>query len=153
LLAFIPSPQVDMHVCAEELLPPIHQYPTSIVIQSLEHPSPFMVFPSSHWSEEAKKYLLSPQISVQTDGLLFTQLHPASTTQLEDHPSLSTILPSSHVSREIIKLSPQTTEQTEGSPVQEYPVSTAQVLSQPSPLMRLLSSHPSVPVTLPSPHF
>ena len=88
--------------------PPIHSYPLSI-IQDDDQPSPFIVFPSSHFSKFTT-LIPSPQIVYQVSDLVrdpFSQLNPVSMTQL---------------------------------------------LSQPSPVSRLLSSHCSTLVLIPSPH-
>src|SRR4051812_48935240 len=64
--------------------------PTSIW-QSLEHPSPSLVFPSSHAS--GASLMWSPQFDAQAPVA-----HSGSRVQLAEQPSPSTALPSSHAS-------------------------------------------------------
>jgi len=49
--------------------------------------------------------------------------------------------------------SPQTGKQAPATPKQSNPVSSLHPESQPSPGVRLLSSHISVPSSIPFPHF
>src|SRR5512132_4058476 len=61
-----------------------------------EQPSLAVVLPSSQISAPA--LMLSPQVVVQTLGIVPTQVKPVCTVQVEEQPSLLTVLPSSHCS-------------------------------------------------------
>lgn len=89
----------------------------------------------------------SPQVEEQTSGSAPEQLKPISMAQLE-HPSFATKFPSSHYS-----LIPHFEfPQTEGNPVHMYPCSGSPSKEQPSPEIKLLSSHSSEPTIIPSPY-
>lgn len=105
----------------------------------------------------------SPHISLQVlavEELPDVQLYPVSTLQLESHPSPFTVLLSSQYPEvgTITLPSPQISVQTlatvELPDVQEYPVSTAQLLLHPSPLFVFPSSHEPLAgiIIFPSPH-
>lgn len=155
-----PSPQT---IDQESLVvgePPIQVYPDS-TMQLLDHPSPLIVFPSSHPAEEYR--LPSPHKSSHSvAGILeatVEQLKPDSSLHILDHPSFDTEFPSSHSSTGVLRMpSPQITVHelgVVGLPfLQLQPVSTFQVEEQPSPFAVFPSSHfvEIEEYSLPSPH-
>ena len=83
-------------------------YPASLVQLAL-HPSPLMLFLSSHSSSDASSP--SPQDDVHESGAVGlppVQLKPHSTVQAAEHPSLDPESPSSHPSVPALYPSPQT---------------------------------------------
>jgi len=95
VLNLIPSPHISVQVSGEELDPPVHVYPISIV-HVLEHPSPSITLLSSHTSSPI--FIPSPQIGLHTSGLVLSppeHVKPVSNCQVLDHPSLSLVFPSS----------------------------------------------------------
>ena len=111
----------------------------------LEHPSPVMLFPSSHCSAPSTKE--SPQIAVQLPPVVLEegQVKPVYVKQEEEQPSPSSTFPSSQVYGLKTIVSPQMGAQTDGWPEQLYPVYTVQVGEQPSPVELFPSSHYSKP--------
>jgi hypothetical protein len=85
----------------------------------------------------------SPQMLVQVKFAFnpaALQVHPFSNLHVELHASPFLLLPSSH-SSVIDKIpSPQSAVQVEGTPIQLQPLSTEQVLLQPSKSFKLPSS-------------
>ena len=89
---FSPSPQISEHEDFDELE---HFHPGSIM-QLLEHPSWFLVLPSSH--SYLPRLIPSPQISKQASGdVSFPPWHanPYSTWQVYEQPSSFRVFPSS----------------------------------------------------------
>lgn len=125
------------------------------------HPSPLTEFPSSQFPTAVSVPTTkpSPHTSEQVDLAPSTdvQLHPAFFLQLFEHPFESIWSPSSQIYFAFVSSLPfwQTLLQTEGSPAQEYRLSTMQ-LEHPSPSTSFPSSHfpnnSSPPAKIPSPH-
>ena len=69
--------------------------------QVVEHPSPGVRLPSSHFSELEDSYLAFPHNQVQFDlsPSALTQDQPDSTVQVAEQPSPVDKLPSSHTSQ------------------------------------------------------
>lgn len=106
----LPSLHTVTHVSTVVGEPPVQMYPGRVPVQSLEHPIPSSLFPSSQVSPKTLK--LSPQIGTQ---VLPTQLQPGSYWQMALQPSKSRLLPSSQFSPGAsTMLFPQLSEQTEG---------------------------------------
>ena len=111
-----------LHVSIVDVVPPFQIAPASIAHDEL-HPSPFVVFPSSHPSDPALKpsphtvihdvFVASgvnpPVQNVHTSivvGLPPVQIAFVSMVQLAVHPSLLLVFPSSHFSLPALRLSP-----------------------------------------------
>jgi hypothetical protein len=94
----MPSPHTDSHVVGPHGTK-VQSQPDSRdarTVQSLLHPSPLTVLPSSHASSDA--WTLSPQLDVHTLGSAVPQSKPHSTVHVDEHPSSATESPSSHAS-------------------------------------------------------
>ena len=142
------SPQTSLQTLGVEESPAVQLNSVSS-LQEESHPSPSITFPSSQYPATTLITIPSPQISDQVlavDESPKVQEYPSSTAQLASHPSPAVVPASSQYPAVGLMTtpSPQVSSQTlaveELPGVQECPVSTAQLESQPSPSIKFPSS-------------
>ena len=154
---FSPSPQIGVQVVDVNAALLVQLHPDSIS-QVLEHPSELRRLPSSHCSVVVMNPSFHCSVHVDAEEVVPPeQCHPLTSPVHEAlHFVVPSVSPSSQTSLPYIFPSPQigvhVDEVRAELLTQLNPVSTWQVLEQPSPLEAFPSSHCSLVVIYPSLH-